>query len=131
MAHFAQLDENNVVVNVLVVDNNDIQNLPFPESEAVGAAYLNSFLPPANYVQTSYNSNFRQRYAGVGFVFKSDWGAHGGFHEPQPYPSWTLNLDTLEWQPPTPMPPTGYHVWNEETKVWVQVIGTITPTIIG
>jgi S-adenosylhomocysteine hydrolase len=49
MAHFARLDENNIVLEVIVVNNDDIQNLPFPESESVGIAYLNSFLPEANW----------------------------------------------------------------------------------
>jgi hypothetical protein len=81
MAHFAKLDENNVVLEVHVVNNDDIQNLPFPQSEAVGIAFLNSFLPAATWKQTSYNNNFRFRYAGIDGTFHPECGEYGGFAE--------------------------------------------------
>jgi hypothetical protein len=135
MAHFAQLDENNVVVNVLVVNNEDIQNLPFPESEPVGIAYLNSFLPPARYVQTSYNATFREQYAGIGYTFLPDWGSVGAFCPPAPYPSWTFDKTTLRWQPPVSHPNDGLlYFWDEANMSWVQmsvVFQTTEPTVIG
>jgi hypothetical protein len=70
MAHFAQLNENNVVIQVVVVNNEVVQNLPFPESEPLGVEFCRS-LYGVNTVwkQTSYNGNFRSTYAGVGFVY--------------------------------------------------------------
>lgn len=109
---------------MLVVDNNDIQNLAFPESELVGVAYLNSFLPPAEYRQTSYNRNFRAHYAGIGDTFIPTWGEYGGFCPPPPYASWVLNQSTLVWEPPVPYPvgaPDVLYKWDEDTVSWVVV----------
>lgn len=120
MAHFAQLDENNVVVNVLVVDNNDIQNLPFPESEAVGIAYLNSFLPEAKYAQTSYNWNFRFRYASIGDTFYPECGEHGGFSPPPLHDYFVFDKSTCLWVPPAPMPTDGTYYWDDQTRSWIK-----------
>lgn len=70
MAHFAKLDENNVVLEVIVVNNEALQNLPFPESEPIGVEFCQSLFG-ANTVwkQTSYNGNFRGRYAGISDVY--------------------------------------------------------------
>jgi hypothetical protein len=70
MAHFAWLDNNNVVYQVSTVDNENIGNLPFPDSEPVGIAYLTSvYGETLNWKQTSYNANFRGLYAGIGFTY--------------------------------------------------------------
>lgn len=70
MAHFAQLDENNVVLQVIVVSNETLGGLEFPESEPVGVDFCQSlFGPDTTWKQTSYNSNFRGVYAGVGFTY--------------------------------------------------------------
>lgn len=70
MAHFAKLDENNVVLEVIVVNNDVLQNLPFPESEPIGVAFCQSlFGADTVWKQTSYNNNFRGRYAGIGFLY--------------------------------------------------------------
>jgi len=70
MAHFAWLDDDNKVYQVSVVSNADIQDLPFPESEAVGVAYLTSVHGSGKkWKQTSYNANFRNKFAGIGDVF--------------------------------------------------------------
>jgi hypothetical protein len=70
MAHFAWLDQNNVVYQVSVVNNSDIDNLPYPESEPVGIAYLTS-VHGEGFVwkETSYNANFRGKYAGIGDIW--------------------------------------------------------------
>lgn len=124
MAHFAKLDENNVVVDVLVVTNADIENLPFPESEPVGIAYLNSFLPPATYAQTSYNNNFRVRFAGIGSVFYPNCTAtpYGGFGNQKPYSDFIFDEASCMWIPPVPYPndPTGLlYYWDDETHSWI------------
>jgi hypothetical protein len=70
MAHFAWLDNNNIVYQVSVVNNSDIQDLPFPESEAVGITYLTSVHGSGKtWKQTSFNANFRGSYAGIGFTY--------------------------------------------------------------
>jgi hypothetical protein len=70
MAHFAKLDENNVVLEVIVVNNETLQNLPFPESEPIGVAFCQSlFGADTVWKQTSYNNNFRGIYAGIGFTY--------------------------------------------------------------
>ena len=134
MAHFAKLDENNIVVDILVVDNKDINDLPFPESEAVGVAYLNSFLPPATYKQTSYNNNFRVRYAAIGNVFLPEWGTHGAFAEPQPaLPSLIWDDASCAWIPPVPMPDDGVaYRWDEDGVRWVpEIVFNRNITVIG
>jgi hypothetical protein len=122
MAHFAKLDENNVVLEVNVVNNDDIQNLPFPESEPVGIQFLANWSGGyTNWKQTSYNGNFRKNYAGIGYTYRSDIDA---FVPPQPFPSWTLNNENAEWQPPVPYPTqiTMYgYMWNEGKQQWEEI----------
>lgn len=117
MAHFAKLDSNNLVIEVNVVNNSDIQNLPFPESEAVGVAFLTGWSGGySNWKQTSYNANFRKNYAGTGYTYRADIDA---FVPPQPYASWVLNETTAQWEAPAPMPDDGQmYKWNESTTSW-------------
>jgi hypothetical protein len=119
MAHFAKLDENNIVLEVNVVNNSNIDNLPFPQSEPIGIAYLYTWGGYTNWKQTSYNGKFRKNYAGMGYFYDATLDA---FIAPKPYSSWTLNEDTCQWQAPTPMPTEGkFYVWNEETLSWVNL----------
>lgn len=98
MAHFAQLDENNIVLQVIVVNNNVIENLPFPDSEPVGVAFCQSlFGADTVWKQTSYNANFRKNYAGIGGSYRADIDA---FVAPQPDPQCVLNLQTADWDCP-------------------------------
>lgn len=70
MAHFAQLDENNIVMTVIVVNNDVVNNLPFPESEPIGVEFCQSLYGPQTiWKQTSYNNNFRGLFAGIGFTY--------------------------------------------------------------
>ena len=117
MAHFAELDENNVVLRVIVVHNNDCLDANGNESEAVGAGFC-SKLFGGNWKQTSYNGNIRKNYAGIGYTYRADIDA---FVSPQPYPSWALNLDTAKWESPVPMPNDGaVYGWDESTQSWIQ-----------
>lgn len=124
MAHFAKLDENNIVLQVIVISNNDINNLPFPESEPVGIAFCKSlFGSDTRWAQTSYNANFRCNYAGIGYTFdpmtESNNSSHGVFIPPKPYPSWLLNTITYQWYPPVSYPNDGQsYYWDEETQSW-------------
>lgn len=117
MAHFAKLDENNIVLEVNVVNNSDCEDLPFPESEPVGVAFLTQWSGGyTNWKQTSYNANFRKNYGGIGYTYDAVLDA---FISPKPYPSWLLNTTTCQWEAPVPYPNDGKsYVWNEDTQSW-------------
>ena len=124
MAHFAQIGYENEVLRVSVVRNEDILDGNGNESEEVGIQFLKSVHGHlTNWLQTSYNNNFRCRYAGIGMVYDNQ---HDVFLLPQPYPSWTLNTENYEWEPPIPEPELteeqkesgSYYEWNEETQEW-------------
>jgi hypothetical protein len=119
MAHFAKLDDNNMVTEVHVVNNDDILNLEFPASEPVGIEFLKNWSGGfTRWRQTSYNHNFRKRYACIGDVYDPERDA---FIPPKPYPSWALNEQTCLWEPPVPYPGDSAHpyMWDEETLGWV------------
>jgi hypothetical protein len=100
MAHFAQLDANSVVTNVIVVNNDVVQNLPFPESEPIGVEFCQSLYGADTvWKQTSYNANFRKNYAGIGYSYDATLDA---FIPPQPAPECTLNTETCQWDCPPP-----------------------------
>jgi hypothetical protein len=84
MAHFAQIDETYTVLRVDVVNNESIDNLPFPESEPIGQAFLASLGFTGTWLQTSYSGSFRNVYAGVNFVFDPNVGEYGEFYDPRP-----------------------------------------------
>jgi hypothetical protein len=69
MAHFALVDETKVVREVLTIGNNDVDNLPFPESEPLGQAFIASCGIEGVWLETSYNNNFRGTYAGIGYTY--------------------------------------------------------------
>jgi len=117
MAHFALIDGTSTVLQVIVVSNETLNNLPFPESESLGVAFCESlFGSGTNWKQTSYNSNFRKNYAGIGFTYDA---ALDAFIAPQPFPSWLLNSSTCQWESPVPYPiDGGYYVWDETTISW-------------
>lgn len=119
MAHFAKLDENNVVLEVHVVHNNELLDDNGQESEAKGIEFLTSWSGGYfNWKQTSYNANFRKNYAGVGYTYDSTRDA---FIRPKPFASWVLNETTCLWDAPTPMPTDGkFYRWNEEQLAWVE-----------
>jgi len=127
MAHFVQLDANNIVTTGIVVSNDVISNLPFPESEAIGVAFCQSLYGSDTvWAQTSYNANFRFNYAGgAGYKFDPTVSTHGAFIPPQPYPSWVLNTDTYRWSAPVPHPVDGnIYRWDEQTETWIEVQST-------
>lgn len=123
MAHFAELDQDNIVLQVIVVGNDSINNLPFPESEPVGIAFCQSLLgPDTRWAQTSYNANFRYNYAGIGYTFDPTPSPNGAFIPPKPYPSWLLNTNTFQWEAPVPYPTDGgIYEWDEIMQDWVAV----------
>ena len=119
MAHFAKLDENNVVLEVNVVNNNDLLQ-DGVESEAKGIQFLVDWSGGyTNWKQTSYNGKIRKNFAGVGYTYDAQRDA---FIPPQPFPSWGLNESTCLWDAPTPMPNDGQrYYWDEPTTSWVVI----------
>lgn len=101
MAHFAEIDENNVVTRVIVVSNAITTDENGVESEALGIAFCQSLLGAnTRWVQTSYNGNFRVRYAGIGYTYDA---ARDAFIPPQPAPDWMFDEASLGWiEPETP-----------------------------
>ena len=99
MAHFAEIDETNTVLRVVVIDNDSIGNLSFPQSEPVGVAFCQSlFGVNTLWMQTSYNNNFRVHYAGIGFIYDS---ARDAFIPPRPDGNgWVFDESTLTWWNP-------------------------------
>jgi hypothetical protein len=113
MAHFARLDDNNIVTMVTVISNDDMIDENGDEAEALGIAVCEKVIGPGPWVQTSYNGNFRKRYANTGHIYNAE---HDAFVEQSPYPSWVLN-DQHDWEAPVPKP-EGEYSWNEETQTW-------------
>ena len=119
MAHYAQIDSNNIVTQVTVIDNKDTADANGVEKEYIGAAYCERLFG-GTWKQTSYNGNIRKNYAGIGYAYQTDIDA---FVAPKPYASWTLDANA-QWQAPTAMPTDGkMYSWNEETQTWVEVNG--------
>lgn len=121
MAHFAELDANNIVTRVIVVSNADIVDGDGVEQEALGVAVCRAICgAETNWVQTSYNSNFRKQYAGVGMKYEATADL---FYNPVgPYPSWELD-ENFDWQAPTPMPDDGKpYSWDEDSLSWVEIV---------
>ena len=110
MAHFAKV-ENGIVVGVIVIGNDDCGDT-FPESEPVGQSFISGLGLDGEWIQTSYNDSFRNKFAGIGDSFEDDM-----FITPQPCPSWTL-VDG-EWEAPVAMPDDGRYWWDEFHLKWV------------
>jgi hypothetical protein len=116
MAHFAKLNENNIVLEVHVVNNDALDT---SNEEASGIAFLTEWSGGhSNWKQTSYNSNIRRRYASVGMSYDP---VADVFIEQQPFASWSLD-ENYDWQPPTPMPVDNkFYAWDEETLSWLEI----------
>lgn len=117
MAHFAELDENNVVQRVIVVANDDCKDQDGNESEVVGALFCHNLLG-GRWIQTSYNNSIRKQYAGIGFTYNPDADV---FVSPQPFPSWALD-ENHDWQAPEPRPEDGDWQWDEDSQQWVEIV---------
>lgn len=118
MAHFARIDENNIVTSVVVVENKDTADASGVEKEHIGAAHLEKILG-GTWKQTSYNGNMRKNYAGIGYTFDSQRDA---FIPPKPFNSWVLVEETCQWKAPVEMPTDGQmYSWDEATTSWTVV----------
>lgn len=106
MSNFAEINENNIVLRVLVGDNSMPNEGYDWFVENLGGIWI----------QTSYNGNIRKNYAGVGFYYDE---IRDAFIPPKPFDSWTLNEETCLWESPTPYPDDGgSYTWNEDTQSW-------------
>ena len=117
MAHFAELNDSNEVVRVIVVNDEDTTDADGNEKDAIGEAFCADLLG-GTWKRTSYNNNYRVRFAAAGDTFNADLDA---FIAPSPYPSWVLNESTTEWEPPVGYPTEPGKRWDEETTSWVDV----------
>ena len=114
----AQLDENNIVIQVLSVSDNDCPN-PAPDNENLGAQFLESIGLGSNWKQTSYNGTFRKNFAAEGYYYDA---VRDAFIPVKPYNSWNLNEETCIWESPVPYPTDGkYYIWDETTISWIEV----------
>ena len=138
MAHFAQLDSNNVVTQVIVVGNDDTSDSNGTETESIGVAFCQKLLgADTNWKQTSYNGNMRGNYAGIGYTYMSNVATLGVgstdiFISQKPYDSWTIDTTAANWKAPITQPTltdeevaaNKYYEWNESayqgdnTKGW-------------
>ena len=120
MAHFAQLDNDNKVLQVIVVNNTELLDENGVEQEQKGIDFCKSLLgADTNWVQTSYNRSFRLNFASTGYTYDEE---NDVFYAPQPYPSWTLNNTTWLWEAPTPMPTDGkFYIWDETILNWKEI----------
>lgn len=108
MAHFAEIDKNNIVLRVLVTDNND------PNGDEGYQWLIDTF--GGTWVKTSYNGAIRKNFAAVGYFYDEDLDA---FITPRPYESWIFDTKKYSWKAPEPYPTDGFsYLWNEETMSW-------------
>ena len=127
MAHFAQIDENNIVQQVIVVSNDDCLDFDGSESK-LGIPFCKNLIgADTNWVRTSYNGNIRSRYASIGDKYDS---TNDVFLSPPPFPSWVLNTSTWDWDAPVALPddagiddadnPTESvrYDWDEDSTSW-------------
>jgi hypothetical protein len=135
MAHYAQLDENNVVTQVIVVSNDDCSDVNGNEVEEIGVAFCKKLLgADTNWKQTSYNNNFRVRYAGIGYLWSEELSA---FIPPKPFASWELQEETADWQSPLGPAPElteeeiasrSFYRWDEDAYQEDNTIGWVLET---
>lgn len=114
MAHFARLNAQQKVTEVLVVSNT------IATTEDAGIAFLDTLFPGGRWKQTSYHGTIRHQFAGVGYTYDLDRDV---FIAPQPFPSWILNEVTYQWRPPIEAPKNEQderpYAWNESTQTWI------------
>ena len=127
MAHFAQLDDNNVVTQVIVVSNDDTSDTNGTETESIGVAFCQKLLgADTNWKQTSYNGNMRGNYAGIGYTYMENVatlgvGSTDVFIAQQPHDSWTISTSAAQWEAPITQPTLtddqiaagSYYTWDE------------------
>ena len=120
MATFAKIGLNNKVIEVHSLHNNELKDSNGVEQEVNGIDFLTKLTGWAIWKQTSYNGNIRKNFAGIGMTYDEDRDA---FIPKNPYPSWTLNEETCQWEAPSARPDDDkFYEWNESTKSWDEII---------
>ena len=122
MAHFAEIDENNIVTRVLVVDNSQEDNGQefLANTLGLGGTWIKTSYNTQGGVHTNGGTPLRKNYAGIGYTYDSGRDA---FIPPKPYNSWVLNEETCLWDAPTPMPTDGKpYRWNEDNLNWEEIV---------
>lgn len=123
MAHYARVDSNNVVTYVTPIPNEMITDENGVEHEEWGLEHLYKTIPDSvgnRWIQTSYNNNFRKKFAGIGYTYDEKLDA---FISPKPYPSWIFNDEIIDWEAPVPLPDQDKdYFWNEDLKKWLGLI---------
>ena len=118
MAHFAQLNDDSVVTSVIVVNNSELLDENGNESEQIGINFCKNLFN-GTWVQTSYNNNFRKRYAQIGCKYDKNFDA---FIPAKQYNSWIFNNQELDWNPPVEYPSDGnFYTWNENEIKWDKI----------
>jgi hypothetical protein len=118
MAHFAELNAENVVVRVVVVNNAELLDQQGVEQELLGVEFCQQLFG-GKWFQTSYNASFRKNFAVSGFSYDAERDA---FISPKPYNSWQLNDETCRWEAPILAPDNGKkYAWDEPTTSWIEV----------
>jgi len=116
MASFAKIGLNSKVIEVVSVHNNELLDANGVEQENIGVDFLTKLTGWAIWKQTSYNSNFRKNYAGIGYTYDEDRDA---FIPKKPFNSWVLNETTCQWEAPIVKPDDGQnYTWNEQNQTW-------------
>jgi len=118
MAHFAEIDENGIVLRVLVVDNAQESNGQdfLANTLGLGGTWVKTSYNTVGGVHTNGGTPLRKNYAGIGYTYDSDRDA---FIPPKPFASWTLDEDSCLWEAPVAYPTDGsMYTWNEETTSW-------------
>jgi hypothetical protein len=124
MAHYAFLDENNIVTEVITGVDEDIVQTDLDGSQVGGSSeawetWYGNFRGQVC-KRTSYNGNYRKNYAGTGYTYNEDRDA---FIPPKPFESWVLDENTCFWNPPVPYPTDGkMYTWNEEELKWKEIV---------
>ena len=122
MAHFAELNSDNIVLRVVVVANSDTATEDGTETESIGVSFCQKLFG-GTWVQTSYNGNFRKNYACIGSTYDAGRNA---FYSQKPFNSWVLNETTCVWEAPIVFPadagtgdPLKMYKWDEDSTSWV------------
>tara|TARA_R100000773_G_C4214460_1_gene113402 strand:- start:1105 stop:1479 length:375 start_codon:yes stop_codon:yes gene_type:complete len=124
MGHFAKVDDNNIVTNVIVAKKEFIDRV-YPNEKWIKTSYNTKggvhYQPNSHTPSEDQSKALRKNYAGIGCVYDPKRDA---FYQAQPFPSWTLNEDTCQWEPPVAHPDDEkMYQWNEETQTWDKING--------
>lgn len=118
MAHFVQLDDNNIVTQIIVVSDNNIKGIYGFEDEEIGKEVCKRMFG-GRWIQTSYTGKFRKRFAGIGYYYDKRLDA---FIPPKPFNSFILNEETCMWEAPKPRPDEEkYYYWDESILDWKEM----------